>query len=377
MKNYIEFKYDKYGYITAEICINGKQKTIRSKPNLLKLAEIVESYGYSVDREMKCVRYAKEISKEYEKFKKKQRKVQIYNKVHKNMKLKRNSNTIGRKIAAISLAGIIATGAAIVATQAFGKNEQSENNDILSGQYINIDEDVESTEYTEYKNPNEINNMLSGDTFHFSYEDRTQSENIDNVNQYDNIFQKYAKMYGLDANLLKAMACQESGGNHFGNLGNGPAEGIMQIEKSVHIGQEISAYNVESKEYDTVYVTQENLQDIDFNIRVGAMDLKNALEAFNYNIPQGVQAYNYGIGGMNESLAMCSNNIGISQETLEKTPSNNEWLNYRESFEMGDSKYIEHVFSYLPNNTQIKVQDNDGNIHSIIIINDYIKQNIK
>ena len=87
MRNYIEFKYDKHGHITAEICRDGKQKTIRSKPNLLKLAEIVESYGYTVDREMKVVRYAREISKDYEKFKKKQRRIQIYNNIQENMKL--------------------------------------------------------------------------------------------------------------------------------------------------------------------------------------------------------------------------------------------------------------------------------------------------
>lgn len=376
MRNYIEFKYDKYGHITAEICRDGKQKTIRSKPNLLKLAEIVESYGYTVDREMKVVRYAKEISKDYEKYKKKQRRIQMYNNIQENMKLKRKSNTIGRKIAALSLAGIIATSTAIVVSQAFGKNDNPESPDVLGGQYIDYDNE-ESTEYIEYEDPNEIDDMLSSDSFHFSYEDRTYSENIDNVNQYDYIFQKYAKMYGVDANLLKAMACQESGGDHYGNLGNGPAEGIMQIEKSVHIGQEISAYNVETKEYDTVYVTQDNLQDIDFNIRVGAMDLRNALEAFNYNIPQGVQAYNYGIGGMNSALAACSRNLGVPQETLENTPSNNEWMNYRDAFDMGDSEYIEHVFSYLPNNSQIKVQDKDGNIHSINIINDYVKQNRK
>ena len=216
--------------------------------------------------------------------------------------------------------------------------------------------------------------MIEKKEFHFSYEDRTSSENIDNVNQYDDIFEKYANMYGLDSKLLKAIACQESGGNHYENLGNGPAEGIMQIEKSVHIGETITAYNFETKQNDYFEITEDNIQDIDFNIRIAAMDLRNAIEAFNYNIPQGTQAYNFGIGGMNQVLANCCRNIGEKQSNLENDPTNNSWLNYTESIGIGDSEYIAHVFSYLKDNTTLSIKDRDGLNHNITIINDYQKQ---
>ena len=168
-----------------------------------------------------------------------------------------------------------------------------------------------------------------------------------------------------------------SGGDHYGNIGNGPAEGIMQIEKSVHIGETVSAYNFETQKNDYFEINEENLQDIDFNIRVAAIDLRNAIEAFNYNIPQATQAYNFGIGGMNQTLAICSRNIGESQVNLENNPTNSAWLNYREPLNMGDPNYVEHVFSYLPNNTRLTVLDRDGVEHSVSIANDYVNKNVK
>ena len=41
----------------------------------------------------------------------------------------------------------------------------------------------------------------------------------------------------------------------------------------------------------------------------------------------------------------------------------------------GDSKYIEHVFSYLPINHEIKVKSKDGNNVVIKIVNDNVKVN--
>lgn len=148
----------------------------------------------------------------------------------------------------------------------------------------------------------------------------------------------------------------------------------MQIEKSVHIGEIVTAYNFETGENDYFEVTAENLQDIDFNIRVAAIDLRNAMEAFNYNIPQGTQAYNLGIGGMNQVLANCCRNIGVQQSNLENDPTNNSWLNYTGTVGMGDSEYIGHVFSYLKNNTTLSIKDRDGTNHNITIVNDYQKQ---
>lgn len=402
IRNYIEFKYDEDGYLIAKVSRDGKYRIIRNIDNIFKLMDIAEKHNYTIEGEMRIVRDARYIIDEYDKSKRKRtNKFHLYNKVQDNMIIKKH-HTAGTKIAAISLAVSMSIAAAMVAKSSV---EDTNDSEIVKGQYIvanispaeysNYSDYLESIEYEETETTTEkqetestitkketkpieeIKDMVDEKEFHFSYEDRTSSENIDNVNQYDNIFQKYAKMYGLDVNLLKAIACQESGGNHYGNLGNGPAEGIMQIEKSVHIGETVTAYNFETGENDYFEVTSENLQDIDFNIRVAAIDLRNAMEAFNYNIPQGTQAYNLGIGGMNQVLANCCRNIGVQQSNLENDPTNNSWLNYTNSVGMGDSKYIGHVLSYLKNNTTISIKDRDGTNHCITIINDYQKQTKK
>ena len=390
IRNYIEFKYDEDGYLIAKISRDGKYRIIRNIDNIFKLIDIAEKYNYTIDSETRIVKDARFIIDEYDKLKKgKTRKFNLYNKTEDNMKIKRSNNNIGKKIAAISLATAMSLTGTIIA-----KTNQKKNNDseVVKGQYIVTDYENNNSNYSDYLESikyeekeqnsnntsvtpkNEISNMIEKKEFHFSYEDRTSSENIDNVNQYDDIFEKYANMYGLDSKLLKAIACQESGGNHYENLGNGPAEGIMQIEKSVHIGETITAYNFETKQNDYFEITEDNIQDIDFNIRIAAMDLRNAIEAFNYNIPQGTQAYNFGIGGMNQVLANCCRNIGEKQSNLENDPTNNSWLNYTESIGIGDSEYIAHVFSYLKDNTTLSIKDRDGSNHNITIINDYQKQ---
>ena len=384
IRNYIEFNYDEDGYLYAKISQDGKYKIIRNLDKIFDLMDIAEKYGYTIEGEMRIVKDARIIINEFnQKNNKNKHKLKIFNKPDINMKVRRK-NPIGKKIAAISLATTMALVGASIAKSNQDNSVNAEN--VVKGQYItansNVDEyanyledsiEHDETEPTTAKKT-EVNQMVNEEGFHFSYEDRTSSENIDNVNQYDDIFQKYAKMYGLDAKLLKAMACQESGGDHYGHIGNGPAEGIMQIEKSVHIGETVTGYNFETGENDYFEITSDNLQDIDFNIRVAAIDLRNAIESFNYNIPQGTQAYNLGIGGMNQTLAICCRNIGEEQANLEKDPTNNSWLSYRNAIGIGDPEYIEHVFSYLPNNTTLTVKDRDGTDHTITIKNDYQKQ---
>lgn len=410
LRNYVEIKFDENGYLIGKICQNGKYKTIRDLRNVFKLIEIIEKYGYDVSKKQKFVRYSSEMTKEFEKFIKQRRKERIK---QKKYKLRRINQSIGAKIAAISLAGVmVGSGLAIYAATLNSNQNNNDNNDTLQGEYIDpdvfaapvditdyidnieYDEDVENNQKVEEetksvendnkdksskkiekekKSNNEINEMTN-EEFHFSYEDRTKNEEVTDVNDYSDIFEKYAEMYGIDVNLLKAMATQETGGNHYDNIDNGPAEGIMQIEKSANIGQTYSAYNQITGEVDSFTVDGESLKDVDYNIKIAAVIANYAMKSFNYNIAQGLQAYNLGTNGMNSVLSACANDTNTTQEALEKSPSNNSWLDYRAYLGIGDPEYVEHVLSYLPNNTTITVKDDQGNNHSIKIVNDYEKE---
>ena len=127
--------------------------------------------------------------------------------------------------------------------------------------------------------------------------------------QYYASFEKYGKMYGVDPFILIAMASQESGGNP--NASNGAARGIMQIEHTV---KSVKAYNHQTKQMETVSVDWGNLFDVDYNIKIGAMELAHRLEDYKYNILMSLQGYNYGRAGIGSAVQyyLSGGTIGVN-----------------------------------------------------------------
>lgn len=219
----------------------------------------------------------------------------------------------------------------------------------------------------------EINQMLQSDTFHFSYTDRSNSEEMSNARRYQDLFELYGNRYGVDPNLLMAMAAQENAGKHYEALNSPYATGIMQIERSANVGHPISAYNFETGQVDTVLITQDAIEDLETNIQIGTMILRNRFEENRYNLIYSLQKYNMGDGNMYRSLSMCSEIENIPMEELLENRTNPEWLNYREFLGVGDPLYVEHVLSYVPSGTTIIMRDRDNNIvSSLQIVNDNV-----
>lgn len=366
IKNYIEFKQNR-GNLYATIHKDDKYKVVIYENDINDLKRIAKKYGYDdIDVGTRIVKNAREIREEFDK-------------TRPEYILQRKSKATGLRILAGALALFtIGTISRITGMKYENTNQEKDNTSII----VPVDDDdiVKVTKYeTDYEpdkfiiedDSKEINNMFSEEEFKYNYEDRSESINMQNANQYEEIFQKYAQMYGVDAELLKAMACQESGGNHYDYLDGGTATGIMQIENDCHIGYTTYAYNVETKEFDEIFVTNENIKDIDTNIRLGAMILRNCLEYYDYNIPLAIQAYNFGIGNVDEVIAYCSTSNNQSSDEIINDSTNNKWLEYRNNISVGDPKYIEHVFSYLGDNKTITIQDRNGNNHSIKIVNEY------
>ena len=214
------------------------------------------------------------------------------------------------------------------------------------------------------------------DGFHFSYQDRSKEASILNAKEYDDLFDKYARRYGLDKNLLAAIAAQESSGNHYSHL-NGPGYGLMQIEY-VHFGETLSAYNYETKTNDSITVTKESVSDLETNIKIGAIILRNELTRFNCNIPLAVAAYNLGSGNINTVLKNTSNRTGVSIDSMKNDPNGNVWTEgpERRNLGVGDPEYPAHVFSYL-GTRQITVLNKDGQPVTVHLVNDKILENQK
>ena len=103
------------------------------------------------------------------------------------------------------------------------------------------------------------------------------------------------------------------------------------------------------------------------------MILRTCIENNNYNIPLSLQTYNFGPGNMEEVLSMCSSLENLDKSDLRNDPTNNTWLRYRSFLNIGDPEYVEHVFSYLQNHTDLTVQKRSGEQVTISIVNDHQK----
>ena len=409
MKNYIEYYFDENGKFSANIHKDGKYRVVKNEENLYKLLEICQKHGYRIDREGVLKHGAKQITKEFDKYIKRKNRLRIFGKVLKNMIVSKKNPLIGKVVVTASLITIIAT-------HGMGgkKNEKDYTKDLdlstdssivqmTETKIPTLSEEIEvapthetKVETVEEKTPTveekteeiieekkeltkdakkeELNSMFEEKSFHYSFEDRSTKQNITNAKRYEEIFEKYAKRYGLDKNLLMAMAAQESSGDHYNNLSDKkPAAGIMQVEKAVHVGNTVKAYNFETNQMETITVTKEKLNDIELNIQIGTMILREYIENNNYNIPLAIQTYNMGPGNMRKVLNTCSDLEKIDVSTMKNNPTNNKWLNYRSFLNVGDSKYVEHVFSYLGKNNNLQVLKRDNEKVSVNLANDYMQ----
>ena len=407
MKNYINFYFDNEGKFTAEIHKDGKYKRIKQEKNILKLLEIAQDYGYNIQSEGTLTRYAQDITKDFDKYMRRKQRLKVLGNITNNMKVSRKNKTLGKAVIAATILAIIAvngmsnkknTSLAYSEEEINTKTSTSQNidsTDITTTEDIDLDEYVDEITNKEEEQKEEakevkqeiavqgekkevkeekqaqIESMLQKDAFHYSYEDRSASTNVKQAKRYEDIFEKYANRYGVDKDLLIAMAAQESSGEHYNNLRDTkPAAGIMQIEKAVHIGHSVSAYNFETGKVETVQVTQDKLNDVDTNIKIGTMILRGYIENANYNIPLAIQTYNMGPGNMSKVLNSCSSLENIQVSTMKNNPTNNKWLKYRSHINAGDSKYVEHVFSYLGDKQELSVKKRDSSKISVNIAND-------
>lgn len=392
----------------AKIHKDGKVCTLKNPNNVKVLLDICHKHNLYLKSNKGTIKRADKIIKEFDEYRlNKKRQNQKLKVVPNNITiLKKNinlvrRNPIGKAIAATSLAAVIGitsigissikkskTDSTTYETQAMieevpeyvEEETQQELGPILAptinyyDDTVNYEEDgfIDAMDDLVADKNIEINKMLAQDTFHFSYNDRTNEGSLSNAKKYEDLFIKYGNMYGVDPNLLMAMAAQESSGDHYGNLKGNYGIGIMQIEKKVHINSTLKAYNFETGEIDSIKVTEETISDLETNIQMGTIILRNNIEANNYNIPLALQSYNFGAGNMNTVLNSCSDNEGILKNDLKDDPTNSVWLSYRKVVSVGDPIYVEHVFSYIPNNTVISIKDRDGYDHSIKVVNDNV-----
>lgn len=426
-KNYIRF-YTVDDAPRAKICKNGQSITIKNLKRIKKLIDICSKYGIKINDECTITDNVLLISHDYEKYREKQKsKIQVTGDIKPNMKVSRKDPLFGKVIVGTTLAIVIAglvmsnkqfkddiisydttteyetedttedasdllINSEMIYTPVEETTEYKTSYDLQEGEDIVeqietdsgtiniIGDESENQTKEEINDKNDLTNMFNSTEFHYEYPDQGDMNAWNNVLRYDDIFEEECNNYGIDKGYLEGKAAQETNGEHYEHLENGPAIGILQIERT-NLGnyedgspKYVEAYNFTTGQVDRIYLTEENAKDLKTNIKIGAMMTQIALKRNNYNILIGTQEYNMGCGNMDNLLTTCGSIENISTNDLRNNLSNQEWLKYRESVGAGDPKYIEHVFRYLPNGYTIKIRRVDnGQYETLQVFNDYQK----
>ena len=196
--------------------------------------------------------------------------------------------------------------------------------------------------------------------FYYEFEKPKDKETLIKSQNYMELYRKYEKIYGVDANLLCAIGAQEGGGVHYETSINGYGTGIMGIEY-IWEDAEIKVFNFEKNEYETIKVNYSKIGNLEYNIKIGAAIFQNyfyhtlknpeAIEDTDY-MAYTLQKYNMGPGNMRKVLGYGGN-----------------WRDNRDMINAGDKYYFEHVLSRLDNGTIIKLRLPDGSYYSTKLTN--------
>lgn len=235
--------------------------------------------------------------------------------------------------------------------------------------YSNIDDYIETTNYIDLKKNNvDFNNVSIQQVKNEKVFSVGNSDNIDYIKNYMNsseyeYFIKYSNMYGVDPQVMVAMAMQESWLSHekcipTGENYNNCAIGIMQLESNCN--NNVTAYNYEIGDYETAQYSDKELCDIEKNIQVGCMRFQNAIKKYDGNIYLAVQAHNYGENLVNDAIELTSKDENIDVESLKKDYQNTDWLKYIDDIHFNPLKYTSNwnYNTYGDNEYLLKVMSN-------------------
>lgn len=209
---------------------------------------------------------------------------------------------------------------------------------------------------------------------------KVEKQKFENALKYLPLFEKYGRRYGVDPYLMVAMAAVESSGNHEASKKSYGGYGLMQIENPGVSGEGITsakAFNFETGQMEIMLIPNKAaVDDIEDNIRAGAMLLQGRLHAFKYNIPAAIQAYNFGPGMTRIAMRLYAESVGKTLDEVMSNPQDTGWMEFREEIHLnprkyysdwkgeryGDPKYVEKILAYYagPEGAPYAI-DRDGN----------------
>lgn len=181
---------------------------------------------------------------------------------------------------------------------------------------------------------------------------------------YQSIITSYANTYGIDPQIMLAIATQERG-IHSNQMDEGGGIGLMQVQYSVWVNQDITAYNFDTQNYETLHIDENNIGDLDTNIKIACMIYQGNLISMNYNIPASLQAYNWGFKQAKDIISNYGTEVNQTFKELINNYEDTSWLN---RFETNGNIYSNLVLSYLDTSkdiTNLKYNKDTNEVSSI------------
>lgn len=291
---------------------------------------------------------------------------------HKGKKVTRKNKHVNKSVIAIGMVLVI-----LLAKAASGKKKT--NDEITTSITIEnelSDENIEVNE-EDVKNLDKGPEEIAGDNLNF-VEEETQKENDDEYElrinysdfsrdseklefvkeNYGDIIEYYANMYGLDPNIMIAIATQERG-VHSPEMDIGGATGLMQIQNSVWIGEHLKVFNYDLDDQEEITVTSDMLSDLNYNIKLGCMIFSDTMRLMKNNVLAAIQCYNMGYGSMMKILSEYGYEVNKSTTEILNNPKDIGWLGYRDIVGIGDSHYLEKILSYIGDKIHIESMGTD------------------
>ncbi|MBQ9024318.1 MAG: hypothetical protein IJ105_03740 [Bacilli bacterium] len=242
--------------------------------------------------------------------------------------------------------------------------------------------------------------------FLYNYEDRSNNEYIQKIiDSYSNSIRHCSEKYGIDEKLIIAMICQENPKSDI-NYTDVGGVGLLQVERQIW-----NNYTMNDIDGNLVTINCDEINNISSDyekmskVAIYKNDLKNSIINENDYVKYGINqddikkfenaeksieigcmifeycenqilennnknAYNYKLTDEEcELLSIWAHNKGINQveNCLKNTYSFDETLNLIKQTPYGDNEYLEHVVSYLPNDTNIimKTRNNENIVINI------------
>lgn len=365
--NYIILKYNNNGY---NIIIHSDNQTQKLNPSKAKIMrKVLYKYKpYQINEDTYLYHKAYSILLSYEK------------------ELIKNKLKVNRQKSANIALSIVLTASLVVGgysiydyvTKNSNNNQTSEdeNNDLSENLKELIQKLIEKSEIND--NLEEVTQIKKApikeenieidaneyiDAYYYD-ENPGDKEALIQCDKYDDLFLKYERRYGIDAELLKAISAQESSGKQENT--NGRAFGLAGIENT-RAGDIIYAYNFETGQKETITVDFERAKtDIDYNVAIRAANLNEFFDV----------VYNSNLIPKEEILFYTLQRDNMGAKTMQDILKTGEyWIDARKKVPKGDPNYYENVLSRLKNDTVITLRKRDGSYFCTTVTNTYTKSN--